>query len=163
MIRIAHRSFRFYLVRAESCDRTRIVLPAKRRTFVIEHTMKGFRELPGLWRIWESWTGDPDCGMRAIQAGEARRKTGPEPVLAGVRAIQYAYETMDDRITQRVAFAPDLGCTAAALSSSERNDAGWPVSAFESKLTSVVLGEPDPRLFEVPADYHMEHSDQAWP
>jgi hypothetical protein len=116
--------FQSYLVRAESCDRTRIVLPAKRRTFAIERAMKGFRELPGLWRIWESWTGDPDCGMGAIQAGEARRKTGPGPALAGLRAIEYAYETIDDRLTQRVAFAPDFGCTAVALSSSGRNDAG---------------------------------------
>lgn len=163
MIRISRQDFRFYFVSAGSYDRTRIVLPTKRQTFEIERTVRAFRQLPGLWRFHESWTDNPECGEQAMYSGKVRRKTGIEPVLAGVRAIEYAYESADRRFVQRIAFAPSLGCTAVAFSFLERNGAGLPVRAFESKLTSVLLGEPDQKLFEIPADYHSKPSDKAWP
>ena len=40
------------------------------------------------------------------------RKTGKLPVLAGIDAVEYIYESPGVPWVQRVAFAPSLGCTA---------------------------------------------------
>ena len=59
MIRESKRSFKFYVFPAEKYDRARIILPAKRQTIEIEHTLKEFQELGGLWWFSEGWTADP--------------------------------------------------------------------------------------------------------
>lgn len=163
MLRIFHRSFRFFVVPSVSYDRTRIVLPAKLQTFEIEHSLKEYRELGGLWQFSEYWTDEPDCSKRAAIAGEMRRKTGEEPTLAGVRAVEYVYESADHRFVQRISFAPSLGCTAVAFNLSTRNAAGLPTSEDDWRLVSATLGEPDRTLFAVPSGYRVMRSEKPWP
>ena len=163
MLLISHRSFRLYVVPSESYDRARIILPAKRETFEVEHSLKEYRKLGGLWWFSEYWTDESDCSQRATLAGEMRRKTGKELILASIRAVEYVYETADDRIVQRIAFAPSLGCTAVAFSLSTRNHAGLPTSEDQLRLVSATLGEPDQKLFAIPGDYHVMRSDKPWP
>lgn len=163
MLRVSHRSFRFYVVPYESYDRVRIVLPGTQRTFEIEHSLKEFRALGGVWRFSERWTDDPDCAMRAAWAGEVGRRSGNQSVVAGVRAIEYTYAARHDRMFQRIAFAPSLGCTAVAWSFSERNAAGLPTAEQTLRLVFADLGEPAERLFAIPDWYQVMRPEKPWP
>src|ERR1700690_2914755 len=121
MLRLSHRSFKLYFMPDENYDRVRIVLPATVQTFEIEHSLKEFRELGGIWQFSEGWRVDPDCLMTAADAGEVGRKSGAYPMVAGVRAVEYVYSTGGGRFVQRMAFAPTLGCTAVEWDYSERS------------------------------------------
>jgi len=117
----------------------------------------------GVWSFVEFWTDEPDCSKRAASAGETWRKTGEQPVVAGIRAVEYLYETADQRVVQRIAFAPSLGCTAVAFTLSERNASGLPVSEDTLKLVFATLAEPDRTLFTIPAGYQETRSEEPWP
>jgi hypothetical protein len=162
MIRESKQSFRFYLIPAENYDRARIVIPVKRQTLEIEHTLKEFQNLEGLWRFNERWTADPDCVTKAtkqwIEGGDLDngfRKTSQTVHVAGIPAIEYVREFRDrDRVvSERKALAPSLGCIEVSLIRSERSSNGLPTAAHQSRLSSIVLGEPRQELFVVPPSY----------
>lgn len=167
MIRVAKQSFRFYFIASQSYDRARIVVPKKRQTFEVERTLKEFQELGGVWRFFENWEDDPDCGTRASQDGLAYRKTGVEVSVNGVRAVEYASENYF--FSETIALAPSLGCTIIALTRSERSLAGFPVARIQSRLSSVAIREPDRELFTIPPGYSERHyyregrSVKEWP
>lgn len=163
MLRISHHGFKYYVFPSESYDRARIILPAERQTFEVEHSLRELRELGGVWRFNELWTDEPDCGRRAAWAGELRRKTGKEPSMAGIRSVEYVYETADHRVVQRIAFAPSLGCMATEFDVSQRNGAGLPISERHLRLVSATVGQPLQEMFSIPGDYHTKRSDKPWP
>ena len=153
---------RFYVIPAESYDRARIIIPAKRQTLEIEHTLREFQDLGGLWRFNENWTADPDCARKAtkqwFEGGEfdnGFRKTGETVHVAGVLAIEYAREFrgQDRAVSDRKVLAPSLGCTEVSLIRSEGSSNGLPTAAHQSRLSSIVLGEPRQALFVVPPSY----------
>jgi hypothetical protein len=163
MLRTSHESFRYFLFPAESYDRTRIVILPKRQTFEIDYSLKEVRNLGGLWQFSEYWTDETDCGKRALMAGKMARKTGKELMFAGVRAVEYVYESADHRSFQRIAFAPSLGCTTVRFNRSRRNATGLPFSEYELRLVSASLNEPDLTLFAIPTDYPMMNPEKPWP
>jgi hypothetical protein len=163
LLRIAHRGFKYHLIPSGSYDRTRVVLPAKRETFEIEHSLKETRELGGVWSFADYWTDETDCNERATMAGARWRRTSNNLTVAGERAIEYLYETPDHRIVQRIAFAPSLGCSAVEYRLSQRNAAGLPISENYLKLVSATLGEPEAVLFAIPSDYRKVRDEQLWP
>jgi hypothetical protein len=158
LLRISHRSFKFYLIPAENYDRSRVILPSAGRTVEVEHSRKEVHDLGGVWRFAEGWTDDADCNGPATIAGEMRRRTGEQPVVAGIRGIEYLYETTDHRVVQRIVFAPSLGCTAIVFTLSRRNAADVSISEESLKLVSASLGEPDQSLFAIPSDYQVVKS-----
>jgi hypothetical protein len=162
MLRLSHRSFKLYFMPDENYDRVRIVLPATVQTFEIEHSLKEFRELGGMWQFSEGWRVDPDCLMTAADAGEVGRKSGAYPMVAGVRAVEYVYSTGGGRFVQRMAFAPTLGCTAVEWDYSERSAVGLPLRAHHLRLVSATLGEPDPNLFAIPRQYRPMDREKPW-
>ncbi len=96
-------------------------------------------------------------------AGTSARKTGREPVVAGIRSVEYVYESADHRWAQQIDFAPALGCTAVAYHLTKRNAAGWKISEDDERLVSVNLGEPDQALFVLPNNYrHYDHTVFAY-
>jgi len=114
------QSFRFYVIPAEKYDRTRIIIPAKRQTFEIEHTLKEFQDLGGLWWFNEGWTAEPDCVSNAtrqwIEGGSLDngfRKTGQTVQVAGLPAVEYvrSFRNQGHVVSERKALAPSLGCT----------------------------------------------------
>ena len=163
MLRISHQGFRYYAFPSDSYDRARIILPVRHQTFDVEHSLKAYREMGGVWFFSEIWTDEADCGRRATWAGEARRKTGKEPRVAGIRAVEYVYETLDHRVVQRIAFAPSLGCMATEFDVSERNSAGLPTSERHLRLVSATVGQPPQELFSIPGDYRLVRSGDSWP
>jgi hypothetical protein len=120
LLRVTHRSYKHYFIPSEKYDRTRVVLPAKSQTYEIDHARKEVRDLRGVWRFSEYWTADADCQKRAASAGENWRRTGQEPVVAGLRSIEYVYKTSDGRTVQRIAFASAIGCTAVIFTVSTK-------------------------------------------
>jgi hypothetical protein len=158
LLRVVHRSFKYHLIPSESFDRTRVILPSKGQTFEIERSRKEVHDLGGVWSFFEGWTDETDCSHRATRAGEGWRKTGEQPVVAGIRAVEYLWESTDHRVLQRIAFAPSLGCMAVVYTLSRRNAAGLPISEDRMKLVSAVIGEPDHNLFAIPSGYHVVES-----
>lgn len=163
VLRIAHQGFKYWLIGSEHYDRSRIVLPAQQRTIEIEHSRKEFREMGGVWSFVEFWTDEPDCSQRAANAGETARKTGEQPIVAGIPAIEYIYGADDRREVQRIAFAPSLGCTAVAFSMSQRNASGLPVSEHKLRLVTSSIAEPDASFFTIPTDYQLVQPEETWP
>ena len=167
LLRIAHRSFKFYLISSESFDRSRVILHLERRTVEIEHSVKEVRDMGGVWSFNEFWSDtridDENCSGRATMVGEKWRRTGKEPVVGGIRGIEYVYATPDNRIEQRIAFAPSLGCTAVAFSLSTRSSAGMPVSEQRLRLVTATLAEPDQALFAIPKEYRLTGPARSWP
>ena len=163
LLRIVHRSFNYYFIPSESYDRTRIVIPAQRQTLEVDRGRREVRDLGGVWSFAEYWTDDVDCRKRAALAGENWRQTGERPIAAGLRAIEYSYESSDHRVEQRIAFSPEIGCTAVRFSLFRRNAAGLPVSEDRLMLVAATLGEPDPTLFSVPAEFRRVGVDRSWP
>lgn len=163
LLRISHQSHQFYFIPDEQYDRTRLVFPSRQQTFEVEHTLKAVREMGGIWPFSEWWTDESDCSNRALNAGEGPRRTGRELSFAGHTGIEYEYVNGDQRVVQRIAFAPSLGCTAVQFTLSERNAAGLPVSEYQLKLASASLDEPDPALFTIPSDYRLAGPEEPWP
>ena len=176
MIRESKQSFRFYLIPAEHYDRARIIIPAKGQTFEIEHTLKEFQDLGGLWSFNEHWTTDSDCVSKAtkqwVEGGELDngfRKTGQKVHVAGILAIEYVREFRDRVVSERKALAPSLGCTEVSLIRSERSSNGLPTAALQSRLSAIVLGEPRQDLFVIPPSYRevgyyrKDRSVHGWP
>ena len=161
LLRITHRGFRYHLVPSDNYDRSRIVLPLTRQTLEIEHTFKQFREMGGVRSFVEMWTDELDCRKRAEWAGEHWKRTDREPVVAGVRGIEYLYQ--GGETVQRIVFAPSLGCIAIEFQLSRRSASGLPISEDHMKLLSAVVGEPDRALFAIPAGYQMSRSENPWP
>lgn len=158
LLRVSHRSFKFYLIPAENYDRSRVILPSMDRTVEVERSRKEVHDLGGVWSFAEGWTDEADCNGPATLAGEMRRRTGEQRVIAGIRGIEYLYESTDHRVVQRIAFAPSLGCTAIAFTLSRRNAVGLSISEDSLKLVSASLGEPDQSLFAIPSDYRVVKS-----
>jgi len=128
------------------------------RTVEVERSRKEVHDLGGVWSFAEGWTDEADCNGPATLAGEMRRRTGEQRVIAGIRGIEYLYESTDHRVVQRIAFAPSLGCTAIAFTLSRRNAVGLSISEDSLKLVSASLGEPDQSLFAIPSDYRVVKS-----
>ncbi len=100
LLRIAHRSFRYHFLPAESYDRTRVFLPAEGRTWEIERTRNEVRDLAGVWTFAEYWTHDRDCAQRAELAGTGARRTGRDPAIGDVRSIEYSWGSAGERWEQ---------------------------------------------------------------
>ena len=178
MIRESRQSYKYYVMPAEIYDRARIIIPPKRQTVEIEHTLKEFQDLRGLWRFNEHWVADTDCASMAtrdwIEGGELDngfRKSGRTVYVAGVPAIEYAREFGDRGriVSERKALAPSLGCTEVSQIRSERNRMGLRTATLQSMLTSILLGAPRKELFVVPPSYrevrhYLEHDTRPeWP
>jgi hypothetical protein len=158
LLRISHRSFKFYLIPEENYDRARVILPSMGRTVEVERSQKEVHDLGGVWSFDEGWRDEADCNGPATIAGDMRRRTGEQPIVAGIRGIEYLYESTDHQVVQRIIFAPSLGCTAIVFTLSRRNAAGLPISEERLKLVSASLGEPDQSLFAIPSDYRIVKS-----
>ena len=163
MLRMSHRSFRFYVFPTGNYDRARIVFPLQRRTVELEHSLRERREMGGVWWFLERWKDESDCITNATSAGQVRRKSGRTPTVAGIHSVEYIYESTDHHVVQRIAFAPSLGCTAVEFSLSERSDASLPVSESTLRLTSATLAEPDHALFAIPTVYKLVSPEKQWP
>jgi len=129
----------------------------------MENSLKEIRDLGGVWSFQDYWTDEADCSKRATTAGEKWRRMDSSMIVAGVRAIEYMYETPDHRFVQRIAFAPSLGCSAVEYRLSKRSAGGLPISEDHLKLVSARLEQPDSTLFAIPGEYHSVPTDQPWP
>jgi hypothetical protein len=159
VLRISHQGFKYFFVPEENYDRMRVVIPARRETFEVDHTLKEFRDLGGVWDFFEKWADNADCERKAL-AGRPNRG-GKEVTVAGVRAIEYFYKAPTGA-TQRIAFAPALGCIAVRAVYSTQNSAGLPISGTELRLVSATLQEPDSGLFSIPVNYGRADSQKDW-
>jgi hypothetical protein len=166
LLRIARRSFKFYVIPVESYDRTRLIFPSQERTVEIERSRNELRDLGGVWSFNELWsderTDDADCSKRAARAGEGAKKTRIE-LLGGVSGVEYVYATTDNHIVQRIAFAPSLGCTAIYYRLLRRSSTGLPLSEDTLTLRSAALAEPDQHLFVIPDGYNAMPEGKPWP
>jgi hypothetical protein len=166
LIRESRHSFKFYVIPAEKYDRARVIIPAKRQTFEIEHTLREFQDLGGVRWLNEGWTAESDCFSKAtrqwIEGGDMDngfRKTGQTVHVAGVLAVEYArsYRGRDGSFSERKALAPSLGCTEVSIVRSELNSSGLPTAHLQYQLSSISLGDPPQNLFAVPPDYREVH------
>jgi hypothetical protein len=71
----------------------------------------------------------------------------------GFRVVAYGETGSWFRST--AAFAPDLACLPLSASFIDRNRWGVPVEINSWEVTRIQLGEPDRRLFEIPAGYRV--------
>ena len=79
------------------------------------------------------------CQTRVALAGEHWHRTGELPVVAGLRAVEYVYETPDHRVVQRTAFSPAIGCTPVMFTPSRRSTGGLPTSEDKLNLVAATL------------------------
>lgn len=105
---------------------------------------------------------DPACAAAAKKENRWGNDVILKVVGAGTRlgqhVVRWSYEHQDPhtRAFRVVEFAPNLGC--AVLFSREswgRRDSWLPERIATSQAFSLKLGEPDPSLFLVPADYRL--------
>jgi hypothetical protein len=162
MLRSTGRDYDWYFSPSSVHDRARIVLPKQLRTVELEHDLKKRRELGGVWRFSESWSSAQDCAERASLAGKARR-TFKDPMVAGVKSIEYLYRKWGPNKSLRIAFAPALGCIAVERSEWEWNGMGFPILQKHFRLVSAKPGEPEPALFAIPASYQLTPQGINWP
>lgn len=94
-------------------------------------------------RALHSASDDPHC---AVLAAHYRMNPGVRGTgrIAGYRVLHY------DSDGQTLSFAPGLNCTVLKATVLERGRFGIPVEAGTWEVTSVVRGQPDPRLFVAP-------------
>ena len=153
MLRLFHKALNADSIPSQHFDRARLIFPAKRETLEVEHSVKQWRRLPGLWWFYGSWAFEPDCRKRAESAGQGSRQTGNHPIIAGYKSIEYLYGGPRYTATQRVAFAPELGCTVVEMTTSITNDVGRVIGEAHFTLESATLAEPDGATFAIPKEY----------
>ncbi len=153
MLRLFHKALNADSIPSQYFDRARLIFPTKRETFEVEHSVKQWRRLPGLWWFYGGWTFEPDCRKRAESAGQGSRQTGNHPTIGGYKSIEYLYGGAKYGVTQRVAFAPELGCTVVEMTTSITNGFGRITSEAHFRLESATLAEPDGATFAIPKEY----------
>jgi hypothetical protein len=163
LLHIARGEFKYHIIPSGGYNRSRIILPAKRQTFEVEHSRKQYREMGGLWFFSETWSDEADCTRRATWAGEGWKRTGREPMMAGIRGIEFLWESGNHSIVQRITFAPSLGCIATEMYVGRRNGAGLLVSEDRLALVSAVIGEPNETQFSIPNGYPLNRAETPWP
>jgi hypothetical protein len=98
---------------------------------------------------------DPECGLSRLSPDTKPSYKGEAPVL-GIRtvAIQTEETIEDGESFLRTQWqAPDLDCAVLRVSEDRRDNIGHITGHFEIQALKVVVGTPDPKLFEVPPDY----------
>jgi hypothetical protein len=80
-----------------------------------------------------------------------------EDVVAGYRTFHYQAPLKNDADgtteDHHYWYAPDLDCFEVLLKAYKHDSTGTLTGVFEKRITRVRMGEPEPQLFEIPADY----------
>src|SRR5262249_14528507 len=158
LLHIARGEFKYQIIPSGGYNRSRVIVPTKRQTFELEHSRKQYRDLGGVWSFTEMWTDEADCARRATWAGKGWKRTSRDPIIAGIRGIEYLWESSNHSSVQRIAFAPSLGCIAIDRYVGRRNAAGQLVSEDRMTLVSAIIGEPGAGLFSIPSGYQFNRA-----
>jgi len=92
------------------------------------------------------------AGFTTMKGLGAPRRFG-QAQIAGFLSFGYTgWVSEAERST--LFLAPSLGCTLMKSTEETFGSAGSVVAHHQIEVTMVRIGEPDPKLFEVPPDYH---------
>lgn len=149
--RRAQRTFRNYVIDAGQWHRAKVYLAGAEHTVEIDHEERTYR-FSGIhgWPVWDR--DDPECAKKSQHFLLTDVRRGREAMIAGIRSIEYTGRRSDSE-THTYWLAPSLGCSQMRAVISGRNRMGLPTMSSHTEVTSVRLGEPEPALFELPAEY----------
>jgi hypothetical protein len=88
-----------------------------------------------------------------------RRRVSGVGTRLGLHVVRWTFELRESwkRAERVVEYAPELGCTQLFSREVWRTGSAWiPERITTTEAVSLRLGEPDPALFQVPADYRLE-------
>lgn len=97
---------------------------------------------------------DPQCGFSRLSPAANPRYLGEVGEVLGIRtvAIQTEQRLGSESVLNTVWRAPDLDCAVLKMTEDRRDETGI-TGHFEMQVVKVLVGTPEPRLFEVPLDY----------
>jgi len=150
--RYAQRSVRYYFWTLTLWDISNIVLPGSGVSLYVDHRSKEYQVLHGASKGQPVWDPeDADCSTVAKGLGAPRRFGQAQ--IAGFLSFGYTgWVSEAERST--LFLAPSLGCTLMKSTEETFGSAGSVVAHHQIEVTMVRIGEPDPKLFEVPPDSH---------
>ena len=146
------KSFKHYLMPTGNWRFDALYLASEHAAYRIDHDT---REISGgrcrcTW-TWKLITGDTDCSETARRESESAQRIG-RGHIAGYEVIRYR-EQDESGYVREFALAPAASCEVMEWTVKYPGTMGIPGARRHYRVTSYVAGEPDRRLFVLPANY----------
>jgi hypothetical protein len=155
MNRCETESFRHFFIPEEHSSEHAIYLRPQNSAYRIDDESRSVRGGPCgcTWETFQLDVADPDC-MRTAQARLSDSHRVGSGSVAGKPVIRYRAE--DARGTVReLSLAPDLACEVMEEVHWWKGTLGIPAAKWGYVVTNYRPGEPDRRLFQLPAGYDL--------
>jgi len=111
--------------------------------------------LPLIWHdrpFRRSKDGDKNCSSGILHFGTDFQYAG-DTIIAGIPVSKWVRGSFWAKLHEEVYLASSLDCTCLKASKLFRNAWHLPTVVNSMVVSSVRLGEPDPKLFEIPAGF----------
>lgn len=149
-------SFRHFLISNGRTRQRTLYLRARNEGYQIDEEQRTALggECACTWSLDEAKRADSSCAQLAYRLLESPTRSG-DGEIAGQRIVRY--RSTDERGTLReLALAPDAVCEVMEWITTYPGSMGLPGGRHHYFVTSYTPGEPDPRVFQIPAGFSIK-------